>query len=147
MNQFQMVGSGGMSRTNAMPGPNMLDSGAGSKPFYNSQPENNERLMGQNIQQNTVTAAQQAASGAVRVQQNMETSVSDQEIKAQEYARESIATALYANDAGSAMMKLNAISQSPDNAKFMNDLAVSKAMSVGSSPDLGAAAAQSQMYS
>ena len=39
-------------------------------------------------------------------------------IKAQQFARERIAEALYANDAGSAMMKLNAISQSPDKAAF-----------------------------
>ena len=44
------------------------------------------------------------------------------------------------------MMKLNAITQSPDNAAFMNDLAVSKAMAVGANPDLAAAAAQAGQY-
>ena len=78
--------------------------------------------------------------------QTEELQVSDQEIKAQQFARERIAETLYANDAGSAMMKLNAISQSPDNAAFLNDVAVSKAMAVGVNPDLAAASAQSSMY-
>ena len=72
--------------------------------------------------------------------------IADSEYKAQEFARDYIASALYANDAGAAMMKLNSITQSPDKAKFMNDLAVSKAMAIGGNPDLAAASAQGQQY-
>ena len=141
-----MVGSGGMNRTSTLPGPNMIYGDANPKPNFNNQPGNNARLMEQNIAENTKTAAVQAGSDAVRALDNAQTSVSNEEIAAQQYARERVAETLYANDAGSAMLRLNAITQSPENAKFMNDLAVSKAMSIGSNPDLGAAAAQSQMY-
>ena len=135
-----------MNRTNAVPGPNMLDNGAGSKPMLNPQPENNARLTEQNIRQNTISAASEANVDTVRRLETQEVQVSDQEVKAQQFARERIAEALYANDAGSAMMQLNAISQSPDNAAFLNDIAVSKAMSVGVNPDLAAASAQASMY-
>ena len=135
-----------MGRTQALPGPNMIDGGAASKPMANAQPENNARLMQQNIIQNTATAGTQANTNAVRAIQTQGLEVSDQEIKAQQFARERIAETLYANDAGAAMMKLNAISQSPDNAAFMNDLAVSKAMAIGVNPDLAAAAAQAKQY-
>ena len=107
-----------MGRTNALPGPNMIDSGAASKPMANAQPENNARLMQQNVVQNTATAGTQANSNAVRSMQTQGLEVSDQEIKAQQFARERIAEALYANDAGAAMMKLNAISQSPEKCCF-----------------------------
>lgn len=136
----------GMARTSAPPGPNMIDNGAVSKPQLNSQPEVNTVYTGQNMGQNTITAGQQANANVLRQMDVQRDNVTDQEIKAQQYARERIAETLYANDAGSAMMKLNSISQSPDKAKLMNDLAVSKAMSAGSSGDLGAAAAQSQQY-
>ena len=42
-----------MGRTNALPGPNMIDNGAASKPMVNAQPENNARLMEQNILQHS----------------------------------------------------------------------------------------------
>ena len=135
-----------MGRTSALPGPNMIDNGAASKPMLNSQPENNARLMDQNIRQNTGTAGTQAASNAVRQVQTQGLEVTDQMVKAQEFARQRIAETLYANDAGAAMMKLNSISQSPDKAAFMNDLAVSKSMAVGVNPDLAAAAAQAKQY-
>jgi hypothetical protein len=36
--------------------------------------------------------------------------------------------------------------QSPEKGKFMNDIAVGKAMSAGMSPDLGQEVAQKNMY-
>ena len=103
--------------------------------------------MNQNMGQNIMSAGTQANIAAVRSVQGAQTQVSNQEIAAQQFARERVAEALYANDAGSALMQLNAISQSPEKARLMNDLAVSKAMAVGSNPDLGAVSAQSSMYS
>ena len=136
----------GMARTSAPPGPNMIDGGAVSKPFLNSQPEVNAVMTGQNIGQNAITAGQQVNSNTRRALEVQRDNVTDQEVAAQQYARERIAETLYANDAGSAMMKLNSVAQSPDKAKLMNDLAVSKAMAAGVSPDLGAAASSSAQY-
>ena len=137
---------GGMARTSAPPGPNMIDGGAISKPQLNSQPLTNATYTTQTIGQNTVSAGQQANVNAQRALDVQRDNVTDQEVAAQQFARQRIAETLYANDAGSAMMKLNSISQSPEKQKMMNDLAVSKAMSVGSSPALGSAAASAAQY-
>ena len=72
--------------------------------------------------------------------------VSDQEAKAQLFAAERMSEALYANQSGSALMKLNSIMQSPEKGKFMTDIATSKAMAAGINPDLGAEAAQANWY-
>ena len=137
---------GGMNRTSAPPGPNMIDGGSASKPMVNNQQQQNALHTQQEMVQNAPTAGQPANVTTQRTIENQSNTVSDQEIAAQQYARERIAETLYANDAGSAMMKLNSITQSPEKAKFMNDLAVSKAMAVGSSPELGSAAASVQQY-
>ena len=114
--------------------------------MVNNQQQQNALHTQQEMVQNALTAGQQANVTTQRTIENQSNTVSDQEIAAQQYARERIAETLYANDAGSAMMKLNSITQSPEKAKFMNDLAVSKAMAVGSSPELGSAAASVQQY-
>ena len=144
MNQSAQLG--GMNRTSAPHGPNMMDGGSASKPMVNNQQQQNALHTQQEMVQNALTAGQQANVTTQRTIENQSNTVSDQEIAAQQYARERIAETLYANDAGSAMMKLNSITQSPEKAKFMNDLAVSKAMAVGSSPELGSAAASVQQY-
>ena len=54
--------------------------------------------------------------------------------------------ALFANQSGSALMRLNAVMQGPDKAKFMNDIAVGKAMAQGLNPDLGQEVAQARQY-
>ena len=58
-------GQGGMQRTSAPLGPNMYDQGAASKVGVNTQPYNNERLLQQNVLQNTTAAAPQANANAV----------------------------------------------------------------------------------
>ena len=125
----------------------MIDGGTASKPTVNNQLQQNTLYGQQEMMQNAITTGQQTNVTTQRAIENTENTVSDQEIAAQQYARERIAETLYANDAGSAMMKINSITQSPEKAKFLNDLAVSKAMAVGSSPELGSAAASAQQYS
>ena len=125
---------------------NGMDRGPASKPSVNTQPFNNQRLAEQNQLQNIGSAAPQAgvaAQGQVRSQVAQQ---SDAESKAQQFAATRMAEALYANDSGSAMMRLNSVMQSPEKGKFMNDIAVGKAMSAGMSPDLGQEVAQKNMY-
>jgi hypothetical protein len=127
-------------------GPNMYDRGGASKPSVNTQPYNNERLAEQNMVQNISTAANQAganAAGGVRVKTSQ---ISDSESKAQIFAAERMSEALYANQSGSALMRLNAVMQSPDRSKFLNDIAVGKAMAQGMNPDLGQEVAQARQY-
>ena len=139
-------GLGGMTSP-VRPGPNAYDQGGASKPAVNTQPFNNQRLAEQNILQNTGSAAAQAGANAMRQARSQTAAVSDAEAKAQLFAAERKSEALYANQSGTALMKLNSVMQSPDKSKFLNDIAVGKAMSAGMSPDIGADAAQSSMYS
>ena len=128
------------------PGPNAYDQGAASKPSVNTQPFNNQRLAEQNQLQNIGSAVPQAnvdAAGQARSDIAVE---SDQEAKAQLFAAERLSEALYANQSGTAMMRMNAVMQSPERGKFMNDIAVGKAMAAGLNPDLGQEVAQKNMY-
>ena len=138
-------GIGGMTSP-VRPGPNAYDQGGASKPSVNTQPFNNQRLAEQNLLQNTGTAASQAGANAMGQVRSQTASSSDSEAKAQLFASERMAEALYANQSGSAMMKLNSVMQSPEKGKFLNDIAVGKAMTAGMSPDLGQEVAQSNMY-
>ena len=138
-------GLGGMTSP-VRPGPNAYDLGGASKPSVNTQPYNNQRLAEQNQLQNIGSAAPQAASNAMGQVRSATAAQSDQEAKAQLFAAERMSEALYANQSGSALMKMNSIMQSPDKAKFMNHIATGKAMAMGMSPDLGGEVATKNQY-
>ncbi len=125
-------------------GPNMYDHGGASKPSVNTQPYNNERLAEQNMTQNITSAAPQAGVNAAGSVRSKVAAQSNQEAKAQQFAAQRMSEALYANQSGSALMRLNAVMQSPDKSKFMNDIAVGKAMAQGMNPDLGQEVAQAR---
>ena len=138
-------GVGGMVSP-VRPGPNMYDQGGASKPSVNTQPYNNERLAEQNMLQNITTAGPQAnvnAAGGVRAKVSQQ---SDAEAKAQTFAAERMSEALYANESGAALMRLNSVMQSPEKGKFLNDIATGKMMAAGMNPDLGSQAASAQQY-
>ena len=126
------------------PGPNAYD--GPSNPAYNIQPLSNQRLLEQNIVQNTESAASQAGANAAGMIRRKTADLSNQEYKAQEFAAERMSEALYANQSGSKLMQLNAVMQSPEKDRFLNDIAVGKAMAAGMSPDLGAEVAQARQY-
>ena len=138
-------GIGGMTSP-VRPGPNAYDLGGASKPSVNTQPYNNQRLAEQNILQNTGSAATQAGANAMGQARSQTAAISDAEAKAQIFAAERMSEALYANQSGTALMQLNSVMQSPEKGKFLNDIAVGKAMTAGMSPDLGQEVAQSNMY-
>ena len=128
------------------PGPNRYDGGGASKVEVNTQPYNNERFAEQNIMQNTISAAPQAASGAVGQVRARTAADTDASNKAQQFAATRMSEALYANQSGTALMRLNSVMQSPDKAKFLNDIATSKALAQGLNPDLGQEVAQARQY-
>ena len=128
------------------PGANSFDQGGASKPSVNAQPYNNQRLAEQNQLQNIGSAAPQAAANAMGQVRSQTSAQADAEGKAQLFAAERMSEALYANESGTALMRLNAVMQSPDKSKFLNDIATSKAMASGLNPDLGAEVAQAQQY-
>ena len=128
------------------PGPNMFDGGATSKPSVNSQIPNNERLRMQEMSRNIETAGPQANVGAARDVNKQSQSQSDAESKAQAFAAQRMSEMLYANDSGTALMRLNSEMQSVDRDKFLNDIATGKALASGMNPDLGAEIAQRARY-
>ena len=138
-------GLGGMTSP-VRPGPNAYDQGGASKPSVNTQPFNNQRLAEQNQLQRISEAAPQAAVGAMGQQRSQVAQQSDAEAKAQQFAATRMSEALYANDSGTALMRMNAVMQSPEKAKFMNDIAMGKAMAAGMSPDLGGEVATARQY-
>mgnify|MGYP001347828123 CR=1 FL=1 len=127
-------------------GPNRYDSGGASKVEVNTQPYNNERFYEQNIMQNTLSAAPQAASGAMGNVRSQTAASTDAEQKAQNLVTQRMSEALYANQSGTALMRLNSVMQSPEKGKFLNDIAVGKAMAQGLNPDLGQEVAQARQY-
>ena len=138
-------GIGGMNSP-VRPGANAFDQGGASKPSVNTQPFNNQRLAEQNQLQNISSAAPQAAANAMGQVRSQTSAQSDAEGKAQLFAAERMSEALYANESGTALMRLNAVMQSPEKGKFLNDIATGKAMAAGMSPDLGAEQAQARQY-
>ena len=138
-------GLGGMTSP-VRPGPNAYDQGGASKPSVNTQPYNNQRLAEQFELANVTSAGPQAAANAMGQVRSQTAAASDQQTKAQLMLNERMSEALYANDSGTALMRMNAVMQSPDKAKFLNDIAVGKAMAAGVSPDLGGAGATAGQY-
>jgi hypothetical protein len=138
-------GLGGMTSP-VRPGPNAYDQGGASKPAVNTQPFNNQRLAEQNQLQNIGSAAPQAAANAMGKVRSMSAQGSDAENKAQLFAAERLSEALYANESGAAIMKINSIMQSPEKGKFLHDVAIGKAVSAGMSPDLGSEVAGRRQY-
>ena len=128
------------------PGANRFSGGGMDKVEVNSQPFNNERYYEQNIMQNTMSAAPQAASGAMGNVRSQAAASTDAEQKAQQLVTTRMSEALYANQSGNALMRLNSVMQSPEKGKFLNDIAVGKAMAQGLNPDLGQEVAQARQY-
>lgn len=128
------------------PGPNMYDQGAITKPGVNAQPSNNQRLEMQEMSRNIESARPQAAAGAVQDMRRQNLDQDGAEAKAKQLASSRMAEVLYANDSGTALMKLNSTMQSPERSKFLNDLAVGKAMTAGMNPDLGQEVATARRY-
>ena len=128
------------------PGPNMYDQGAMTKPSVNAQPANNQRLEMQEMSRNIESAAPQSAAGSVQDFRRQNLDEYNAESKAQQLAATRMAEVLYANDSGTALMTLNSKMQSPERSKFLNDIAVGKAMTAGMNPDLGQEVATARRY-
>ena len=128
------------------PGSNAMDDPATNPAFAGVQEMRNQQLAGQNQLQNIESAAPQSAANAMRGVGRQIDQTADAEFKAQQFAAGRMSEALYANQSGSALMKMNAIMQSPEKSKFMNDIAMGKAMSEGLNPDLGSEVAQKVQY-
>ena len=137
-------GLGGMTSP-VRPGPNAYD-GVSNAAAQNVQSYSNQRLAEQNQLQNIGSAAPQAAANAMGRARSGAAAQSDAETKAQRFVTERMSEALYANQSGSALMKMNAIMQSPEAAKFKHDIANGKAMAMGMSPDLGGEVATKHQY-
>ncbi len=140
-----MNGLQGMTQPNAGM-YNSDDGGAFSKPYVNAQPSENQFLAMQNMSQNAQTSAPQAAAAAAGDVRKEVTEAAQAPYRAQAMMNGRAAQILEDRGAGGALMKVNAIMQSPEREAFMNDIATSKAMFSGQAPELGAYMAQSNQY-
>ena len=112
----------------------------------NYQEYQNQRLAQQDMRQNIGTAAPQAASDAMGKVRSQTAMQSDADAKAQMFASQRLSEALYANDSGTELMRLNSVMQSPERANFLHGAAVAKAMSAGMNPDLGGEVFTKNLY-
>lgn len=123
---------------------NMDDGGMASKPYVNSQDQRQNLLAVQNMQQNGISAAQQAnANGGRQASLGL---LNTPEEQAKQFATQAKATVLEATDGGRATMQLNALMQSPERENVMNSVAVSRAMSETKAPELGQVIQEANRY-
>ncbi len=129
-----MRGLDGMNRTSAPPGPNAYDQGGSSKPSVNTQPYNNERLAEQNMMVRQADALPQAQSANVQGFRKEQLVGSNEEYKDVTFREQRKAEVMevLGSPATQYMSQMNDV----ENQKLRNDIAVSKAMSIGANPDL-----------
>jgi hypothetical protein len=134
----------GMERTSAPMGPNMFDGGPASKVSENTQPFNNSRMQEQSIQQNTLTGMQQHNANAVQQVRKGNLVQDNAEYKANALLEERKGEILSVMNAPATLAMGN---MSPPQAeKLRSDMAVSKAMAMGASPDLAQEAIATRRY-
>ncbi len=129
-----MRGLDGMNRTAAPPGPNAYDQGGSSKPSVNTQPYNNERLAQQNMMVRQADALPQAQSANVQGFRKEQLVGANEEYKAASFANERKAEVMEV--LGSPATQYMSQMGDVEGQKLRNDIAVSKAMSIGANPDL-----------
>ena len=123
---------------------NQMDGGMASKPYVNSQDQRQNLLAVQNMQQNGISAAQQAnANGGRQAQLGM---LNTPEEQAKQFATQAKANVLDATDGGRNVMKLNAMMQSPERENILNSVAVSRAMGEAKAPELGQITEEANRY-
>ena len=139
-------GIGGMALPNAGMA-NSMDGGAFSKPGANAQEQRNFELANQNRQQNDISLRPQAqAQGAGQVRKEM-VDMSTLQSQVQQEFNQFMANVMEERNLGAGIMRLNSIMESPERAKFMNDVAVSSAMyQEGRAPQLGQMIAEANRY-
>ena len=129
-----MRGLDGMSRTSAPPGPNAYDQGGSSKPSVNTQPFNNERLAEQNMMVRQADALPQAQSANVQAFRKQNLVGANEEFKAASFANERKAEVMEV--LGSPATQYMSQMDDVEGKALRNNMAVSKAMSIGANPDL-----------
>jgi hypothetical protein len=137
-------GLGGMTSP-VRPGPNAYD-GLSNPAVQNYQEYQNQRLAQQDMRQNIGTAAPQAAADAMGKVRSQTAMQSDANSRAQSFASQRLAEALYANDLGTDLMRLNAKIHSPEKANFLHSVAVAQATSAGMNPDLAGEVFTKNLY-
>jgi hypothetical protein len=135
-NASMQRGQGGMTRTSAPLGPNMMDSGPASKVGMTdgAQQYFDQLRMGQSVQQNTISAASQAGANAVQGMRKQQLVADNQNYKANALLeqRKSEILSVGNNPATLAMGNMSP----PDQEVFRSHIATGKAMSMGVNPDL-----------
>ena len=132
-------GNEGMLRTSAPVGnERMLSDGATDKVEMNDQPEKNFQYKVQSEQQNAASMMPQAQAQAIRGMRKSTVDMSQSEYEAQEMLQTRLAEVLYANDGGSALMRMTELGSSPaqerNTAQGMYEAGLAAS---GNNPQLG----------
>ena len=129
-------GNQGMLRTSAPVGnERMLSEVATDKVEINDQSDKNLQYLGQNQKQNVLSAIPQAEANAIRGVRKSAVDMSQAEYKAQEGLTRTVSEILYANQGGSALMRLAEESADPAQARNrMQRLNESNIQAMGNNP-------------
>lgn len=132
-------GQEGMLSTSAPVGPERMNStGMADKVEVNEQPEKNIQYTLQGQKQNIISAVPQAQSNALRGLGKNQTDQSQAEYEAQEMLNQRMTEVLYANDGGSALMRIAEETSDPSSARnFMQRVGEGKLMAEGNNPQAG----------
>jgi len=123
---------------------NMDDGGMASKPYVNSQDQRQNLLAVQNMQQNGISAAQQAnANGGRQAELGM---LNTPEEVAKQQLSVYKAVELEKRGGGHRLMEFNAVMQSPERENLINSVAVTRAMSEAKAPELGQIIREANRY-
>ena len=123
---------------------NQMDGGMASKPYVNSQDQRQNLLAVQNMQQNGISAAQQAnANGGRQAQLGM---LNTPEEKARQDLTVAKAITLEKMGGGHRLMEFNALMQSPERENLVNSVAVTRAMGEAKAPELGQIIQEANRY-
>ena len=123
---------------------NSMDGGLGAQPNTPLQNERQQNLAIQNMQQNGISAAQQAnANGSRQAELGM---MNTPEEIAKQQLTVAKAVELEKRGGGHRLMEFNALMQSPERENLINSVAVSRAMGQKKAPELGQVMEEANRY-
>ena len=125
---------------------NQDDTGAYSKSFVNAQGQRQMELEMQNVRQNTMTAAPQAAANAMGQVRKQTTEMSSAASNEQQFMNSYMADVLEQQGGGQHLMALNSRMTGPEQDQFVNNIAVSRQTVRREAPELGQIQTEANRY-
>ena len=125
---------------------NQDDTGAYSKSFVNAQGQRQMELEMQNVRQNTMTAAPQAAANAMGQVRKQTTEMSSAASTEQQFMNAYMSDVLEQQGGGQHLMALNSRMTGPEQDQFVTNIATSRKQFEGEAPELGQIQTEANRY-